>query len=127
MNKHAFFPLAMIAVAIAGCAIGYQARGSLSDVPGELRGKGYPGNTSGGGRFALADGEGRLQCDGQLSAPDATATPGSCEGESGAGIVRCSDGREIPVRWQAITCRSLEGSGQDKFGNRLIFRVDRKK
>lgn len=127
MNKHAFFVLTMTLVTMAGCAIGYQARGSLSDVSGELRGKGYPGNTSGGGRFALADGEGRLQCDGQMAPPDRAPNPGSCEGEAGAGVVRCSDGREIPVRWQALTCRSFEGSGEDKFGNRLVFRVDRKR
>ena len=38
---------------LAACAVGYQARGTLSDVPGELRGKGYPGN-SGGGRFVVS-------------------------------------------------------------------------
>jgi hypothetical protein len=110
---------------LAACAIGYQARGSLSDVPGEMRGKGYPGNASGGGRFVLADRGGRLQCDGQLAPPDISPVPGSCEGEAGKGVVRCNDGREMPVRWTAITCRSFEGSGEDKFGNRLIFRVDR--
>ena len=110
---------------LAACAIGYQARGSLGDVPGELRGKGFPGNASGGGRFILADRDGRLQCDGQLSPPDVSPVPGSCEGEAGKGVVRCNDGREVAVRWTAITCRSFEGSGEDKFGNRLIFRVDR--
>lgn len=127
MKKRPFFLLIFAPVALAACAIGYQARGSLSDVPGELRGKGYPGNASGGGRFALTDRDGRLQCDGQLSSPDISPVPGSCEGETGNGVVRCSDGREIAVRWTAITCRSFEGSGEDKFGNRLIFRVDRKK
>ena len=127
MNKRAFFLLVLASLALAGCAIGYQARGSLSDVPGEMRGKGFPGNASGGGRFALADHDRRLQCDGQLAAPDSSPVPGSCEGESGNGLVRCSDGREIHVRWNALTCRSFEGSGEDKFGNRLIFRVDRRK
>jgi len=117
----------VIASLMASCAIGYQARGSLSDVPGEMRGKGYPGNTTGGGRFALVDREGHLQCDGQLSPPEISPVPGSCEGEAGKGVVRCSDGREIPVRWTAITCRSFEGSGEDRLGNRLTFRVDRSK
>ncbi|UCV17701.1 hypothetical protein [Ferribacterium limneticum] len=111
---------------LAACAIGYQARGNLSDVPGELRGKGFPGNASGGGRFILADSGGRLQCDGQLSPPDISPNPGSCAGEAGKGVVRCNDGREMAVRWTATTCRSFEGSGEDKFGNRLIFRVDRR-
>lgn len=115
----------VVASLLAACAIGYQARGSLSDVAGELRGKGFPGNSSGGGRFILAGRDGRLQCDGQLSPPDISPNPGSCEGEAGKGVVRCNDGREVPVRWTAITCRSFEGSGEDKFGNRLIFRVDR--
>jgi len=119
--------LIFAALALAGCAIGYQASGSLSDVPGEMRGKGYPGNTTGGGRFALADRDGRLQCDGQLAPPDISPVPGSCQGETGNGVVRCSDGREIPVRWTALTCRSFEGSGEDKFGNRLSFRVERRK
>lgn len=126
MKKRACFLLLVVA-ALAACAIGYQARGSLSDVPGELRGKGFPGNAGGGGRFILADRDGRLQCDGQLSPPDVSPVPGSCEGEAGKGIVRCNDGRELTVRWTAITCRSFEGSGEDKFGNRLIFRVDRRK
>ena len=119
--------LIVVASLMASCAIGYQARGSLSDVAGELRGKGFPGNASGGGRFILADRDGRLQCDGQLSPPDVSPTSGSCEGEAGKGVVRCNDGREMAVRWTAITCRSFEGSGEDKFGNRLIFRVDRRK
>jgi len=114
-----------VTLLLAGCAIGYQAHGSLSDVEGELRGKGYPGNASGGGRFILADRDGRLQCDGQLSPPDSSSVPGSCERETGKGIVRCNDGREVPVRWTAITCRSFAGSGEDGSGNRLIFRVDR--
>lgn len=119
--------MVVVASLLAGCAIGYQARGSLSDVPGELRGKGFPGNASGGGRFILADSDGRLQCDGQLLPPDISPNPGSCDGETGKGTVRCNDGREVAVRWTAITCRSFEGSGEDKFGNRLIFRVDRRK
>ena len=110
---------------LTGCSFGYQARGSLSDVPGELRGKGFPGDASGGGRFILADGDGRLQCGGRLPPPEAAPGPGRCAGESGAGVVRCNDGREVPVRWTAITCRSFQGSGTDRFGNRLIFRVDR--
>ena len=127
MNKRGIPLLIVVSLLLAACAIGYQARGSLSDVPGELRGKGFPGNTSGGGRFILADSNGRLQCDGQLLPPEISPVPGSCEGETGKGIVRCNDGREMPVRWTAITCRSFAGSGEDKFGNQLIFRVDRRK
>ncbi|MBS1131206.1 MAG: hypothetical protein H6R16_2208 [Proteobacteria bacterium] len=127
MNKRAIILSIFSASLVAGCAIGYQARGSLGGVPGEMRGKAYPGNTTGGGRFVLADRDGRLQCDGQMSPADSSPTPGSCEGETGKGVVRCSDGREIPVRWTAITCRSFEGGGDDQMGNRLIFRVDRSK
>lgn len=127
MNKRGIPLLIVVSLLLAACAIGYQARGSLSDVSGEMRGKGYPGNASGGGRFALTDRDGRLQCDGQLSPPEVSPVPGSCEGETGNGVVRCSDGREMAVRWTAITCRSFAGSGEDKFGNRLIFRVDRSK
>jgi hypothetical protein len=126
VKKRPAFLSLFVVVALSACAIGYQARGSLSDVPGELRGKGFPGNASGGGRFILADRDGRLQCDGQLSPPDVSPVPGSCEGEAGKGIVRCNDGRELAVRWTAITCRSFEGSGEDQFGNRLIFRVHRR-
>ncbi|HMT78847.1 MAG TPA: hypothetical protein PKD66_00660 [Azonexus sp.] len=126
MNKRPIFLLIILSATLAGCSIGYQARGSLSDVPGDLVGKAFPGSAAGGGRFALADHEGRLQCDGRLAPPDISPVPGSCDGEAGRGLVRCSDGREIPVRWTAITCRSFEGRGEDKFGNRLIFRVDRK-
>ena len=35
------------------CAFGYYARGTLSDMPGELQGKAFPGNATGGGRFVL--------------------------------------------------------------------------
>jgi hypothetical protein len=125
VNKRGISLLIVAASLLAACAFGYQARGSLSDVPGELRGKGFPGDANGGGSFILADGDGRLHCDGQLAPPETSPRPGSCAGESGTGVVRCSDGREVAVRWTAITCRSFEGSGEDRFGNRLIFRVDR--
>lgn len=120
------FTCVLAPVVLAACAFGYQARGSLSDVPGELSGKASPGNTQGGGRFALADRDGRLSCDGRAFPPTATATPGSCLGESGEGVMRCSDGREIHLRWQAISCRSWQGSGTDAKGNRLEFRVERR-
>ena len=125
MNRFRFAAILLFATELAACAIGYQARGSLSDVPGELRGKGYPG-TSGGGRFVLNDPAGRLTCDGIANPPAASPNPGSCIGEAGAGVVRCTDGREIPVRWEAISCRSWAGSGVDGNGNRLEFRVERR-
>jgi hypothetical protein len=124
MNKFRFTTTLLIAPVLAACAVGYQARGSLSDVAGELRGKGYPG-TNGGGRFVLNDPAGRLTCDGFANPPASSPNPGSCIGEAGEGVVRCTDGREIPVRWEAISCRSFHGSGEDQRGNRLIFRVDR--
>jgi hypothetical protein len=114
-----------IAFNLAACAFGYQARGTLSDVPGEMRGKGYPDNTRGGGRFVLADRDGRLTCDGVARPPKRAGEPGSCSGEAGEGIVRCSDGREIAFNWEAMTCRSWRGSGADTRGNRLEFRVER--
>lgn len=125
MNKRTFALLAVLSWLMAACAIGYQARGSLTNASGPLQGKAFPGEFKGGGRFILADGEGKLRCDGRMSAPDSSPVPGSCQGEAGSGLVRCNDGREIPVRWTAITCRAFEGSGQDESGNRLIFRVDR--
>jgi len=121
-----WFALVLISLLLTACAFGYQARGSLSDVPGELSGKAYPGNTQGGGRFMLADQEGRLSCDGRALPPTASSTPGSCVGEIGEGVMRCSDGREISLRWQAIGCRSWQGSGSDAKGNRLEFRVERR-
>ena len=110
---------------LGGCAFGYQARGTLSDVPGELRGKGYPGNTTGGGQFSLEDRRGHLRCDGTLAPPDATMTPGQCQGESGRGEMRCSDGRVFALRWRALSCRSLEGDGEDSNGVRVSFRIER--
>ena len=92
---------------------------------GELRGKGYPA-TNGGGRFVLNDPAGRLTCDGIANPPAASPNPGSCIGEAGEGVVRCTDGREIPVRWEAISCRSWKGNGVDAKGNRLEFRVERR-
>ena len=125
MNNCRFAAIILVASVLAACAIGYQARGSLSDVPGELRGKGYPG-TSGGGRFVLNDPGKRLTCDGIAHPPTASPNPGSCIGESGEGVVRCTDGREFPVRWEAISCRSWKGNGVDAQGNRLEFRVERR-
>ena len=124
--NHRHRALILATALLAACAFGYQAHGSLSDVAGELRGKGYPGSTTGGGRFALADRAGRLSCDGEAYPPTAATTPGQCAGEAGTGMVRCSDGRAIPIRWQAITCRSWQGSGEDAQGNRLEFRVERR-
>lgn len=125
MNKRLFTLFFLCAAALTACAFGYQARGSLSDVPGELRGKGYPGN-SGGGRFVLGDRSGSLNCDGTAEPPTVSPDPGSCQGERGEGRARCSDGREIAFTWQAITCRSLRGSGVDGKGNRLEFVVERR-
>lgn len=127
MNERAFTLSLLMPLLLAACAFGYQARGTLSDVPGELRGKGYPGNAVSGGRFMLADAAGRLTCDGRMAPADRNAEPGSCAGESGPGVVRCSDGREFTVRWTAVTCRSFTGSGEDNSGNRLVFRVDRRR
>jgi len=124
MNNRLLAAIVPFVSVLAACAIGYQARGSLSDVPGELRGKGYPGN-SGGGRFVLNEPGGRLTCDGIANPPSASPNPGSCIGESGEGMVRCTDGREFPVRWEAISCRSWKGNGVDVLGNRLEFRVER--
>jgi hypothetical protein len=125
VNNRALVTALVVPLLLAACSIGFEARGSLGDVPGEMRGKGYPGN-SGGGRFLLADREGRLTCDGQALPPSLSPNPGSCAGESGSGVVRCSDGREVPLRWEAITCRSWKGSGVDANGNRLEFRVERR-
>lgn len=125
MNKLAILLVLLLPTLLNGCAIGYQARGSLSDVAGEMRGKGYPGKR-GGGHFIMADGEGRLRCDGQAAPPTHSPTPDSCAGETGEGLVRCTDGREIPIRWEAISCRSWQGSGTDRNGNRLLFRVERR-
>ncbi|WP_412479939.1 hypothetical protein [Azonexus sp. IMCC34839] len=123
MNKSRILAFA-VSLALAACAFGYQARGNLSDVPGELRGKGYPANTQGGGRFTLSDRSGALQCDGVAYPPDVVGNSG-CEGESGKGEVRCSDGREFAIRWQGRSCRSWVGEGEDARGNRLTFRVER--
>ncbi len=127
MNKRLVLLILFTPAVLSACAVGYQARGSLSDVAGELRGKGYPGNAGEGGRFALANGDGTVQCDGQMWPADSSPTPGSCDGETGKGIVRCTDRREMAVRWTAITCRSFEGSGEDGAGNRLVFRMERSK
>ncbi len=125
MNKRVVLLAVFAPIWLTACAIGYQARGSLSDVAGELRGKGYPGNAGEGGRFALANGDGTVQCDGQMWPADNSPTPGSCEGETGRGIVRCTDRREMAVRWTAITCLSFTGSGEDGAGNRLMFLMQR--
>jgi len=109
----------------AACAFGYQARGQLSDVNGEMRGKAYPAN-NGGGRFVLTDQTGVLTCDGLANAPSISLQPGSCDGEQGNGVLRCSDGRVVNFDWQASSCRSLRGSGSDAQGNRLEFRVERR-
>lgn len=125
MNKHLFVTALVVPALLTACAVGYQAHGSLSDVAGEMRGKAYPG-TRGGGRFGLTDRTGNLICDGQALPPSASPNPGDCAGETGEGVMRCTDGREIPLRWEAITCRSWRGSGVDARGNHLEFRVDRR-
>jgi hypothetical protein len=123
---HLRLALSILLVAIlAGCAFGYQARGTLDGVAGELRGKGYPRSAHPGGSFALGDREGRLVCAGETDPAIRGGDPGSCAGERGTGMVRCTDGREIPVTWEAITCRSWRGSGVDAQGKRLEFRVER--
>ncbi len=125
MNPRSFIVIFLAPALLAACSFGYQARGSLSDVAGEMRGKGYPANR-GGGDFSLSDSAGRLRCNGQTAAATVFPQPGSCAGEGGEGLARCTDGREIPLRWEAISCRSWKGSGVDAQGNRLEFRVERR-
>ena len=125
MNQRLFLPILVASLLATACAVGYQARGSLSDVAGEMRGKGYPGNR-GGGRFILNDRDGRLSCDGEAFPAKASGLPGSCQGESGEGRMRCTDGREFSLQWEAISCRSWKGNGIDGNGNRLEFRVERR-
>jgi hypothetical protein len=124
VNKRSFLAIVFPCL-FAACAFGYQARGNLSDISGEMRGKAYPVN-QGGGRFVLSDRAGALTCDGLANPPKVSPQPGSCEGEQGNGVLRCSDGRVVNFKWQASTCRSLRGSGSDAQGNRLEFRVDRR-
>lgn len=116
----------LVAAALGGCAFGYHARGTLGGVAGEMRGKAYPDNTRGGGQFVLADRDGRLTCEGVANPPQVPGEAGSCFGERGTGSLRCSDGRSFVIAWQAITCRSWQGSGEDARGNRLEFRVERR-
>ena len=77
MNKRSFLAIAFPCL-FAACAFGYQARGQLSDVNGEMRGKAYPAN-NGGGRFVLTDQTGVLTCDGLANAPSISLQPGSCD------------------------------------------------
>ena len=122
MNKT--FLLLFAALSLQACAFGYFAQGSLSDVSGPLRGKAYPG-PAGGGRFVL-NGSNGLVCDGTAQPPKQSPQPGSCEGESGDGVLRCTDGRELQFEWRARTCRSFEGMGVDARGNRFEFQFGRR-
>ena len=125
MNKHQIVTAVLVSTLLGACAFGYQARGNLSDVPGEMRGKGYPRDGRSGG-FLLTDRDGRLSCEGLAYPPDSLANPSTCAGESGDGVIRCSDGRELAMRWEALSCRAWKGSGTDAKGNRLEFRVERR-
>ena len=124
MNKRSFLAIVFPCL-FAACAFGYHARGNLSDVTGEMRGKAYP-DSNGGGRFVLTDRAGVLTCDGLANPPKASMPDGGCKGEQGNGVLRCSDGRLVNFQWQALSCRSIRGSGEDAQGNRLDFRVERR-
>ena len=80
-----------------------------------------------GARFELADRRGTLRCDGEMAPPDTAGVAGACAGESGKGIVRCSDGRVMAARWLAISCRAMQGEAVDEQGNRLTFEIERKR
>ena len=119
--------LCLCTLVLAGCAFGYHAQGTVSDLPGEFRGKGFPDVGSGGGRFALNQPVRGIYCDGLVQPPHELGAAGDCAGQAGVGHLRCSDGREFRLRWQALSCRSFEGSGDDGKGNLLQFRVDRRR
>ncbi len=127
MSPRTALLLMLFPLGVAACAFGYYARGTLSDVPDDLRGKAFPGSVSGGARFELADRRGLLRCDGEMAAPDTAGVSGSCAGESGKGVVRCSDGRVMAARWSAISCRAMQGEAVDERGNRLVFQIERKR
>lgn len=127
MKPRAALTTVLLALSLAACAFGYYASGTLSDRPGEMRGKAFPGSISGGGRFVLDDVGGLLHCEGDMAAADKTPRPDSCEGESGQGVIRCSDGRIMMARWTGISCRAIQGEAIDAQGNRLTFRVERRR
>lgn len=127
MSPRTAFLLMLFPLGVASCAFGYYARGTLSDVPNELRGKAFPGSVAAGARFELADRRGTLRCDGEMAPPDTAGVAGACAGESGKGIVRCSDGRVMAARWLAISCRAMQGEAVDEQGNRLAFQIERKR
>ena len=124
MNKYYLPVVLLCALGLSACAIGYQARGRISDVSGEMRGKGYP-NLAGGGRFIFSDPSGTVQCDGIANPPKGILNPESCLGEKGTGKALCTDGREFLFSWAAVSCRAWKGSGTDAKGNQLEFRVER--
>ena len=93
---------------------GYYARGTLSDMPGELQGKVFPGNATGGGRFVLTDSQGRLRCDGEMSPADIVAGARQLRAASRAGRVQCSDGRVMLVRWTAIPAVRFRVRAEDE-------------
>jgi hypothetical protein len=117
--------LLIFPVFLAACAFGYQAHGTLSDRPGVLRGKGYPGAIQGGGRFVLAESGSTFVCEGVANPPSGEVKASACGEGGGEGVLRCNDGRAISFQWRSITCRRFEGDGQDANGNLLRFRVDR--
>lgn len=118
--------LAVCVALLAGCAFGYQAEGRLAGLAGPLHGKGYPGVGGSGGEFELLDSSSGLRCHGEAT-PAVAVSADSCLGDRGTGVVRCSDGRVIPVTWEAVSCRAFAGEGWDERGNRLVFRVDRRR
>jgi hypothetical protein len=120
-------PLLAIALLSSACAFGYYASGTLSDVKGELHGKAFPSNTAGGGRFMLVDSQGQIRCEGEMLPPDLSPDRGGCSGESGKGVVHCSDGRVLSARWSALSCRAFQGEAEDADGNRMTFRVERRR
>lgn len=126
MNRRVMLSI-VLPLLLAACAFGYHAHGTFSGISGELRGKAFPSNTQGGGRFVLADQEGRLRCEGEMAPPQSATPSGSCEEEMGVGVVRCSDGRVMAARWTAISCRAFRGYAEDERGNRLEFRVERRR
>lgn len=70
-----------------------------------------------------------VTCFGKIFAPDdgwPTEWPlalRNCLNRTANGTVSCSDGRELALRWRATECRTAYGSGFDREGGTLVFRV----
>lgn len=116
------FALALSSLVVQGCSFTYNTVGAFDNYAGVFEGKVSvsPGST---GTLSIHEIGGEITCSGTTWI---TYRPSGLikQGARGEGLVNCSDGRIVEIKWVQSVEDGGNGKGVDQNGNSLHFRYD---